>query len=278
MANAASSSTASSNGHLRGLALPGHLARGHSGITHPGQCAHLFALGRGRRKLRGRALVGITTGTLRAPATLKSVPQESPTRMSDKSVLQECPARVSYKSSPQECPTRLFRKVSHKSVRQECSARVLRKSATVSVIQEHKSDKQECPKVSHKSGKRECPARVSRKSVPREGPTRVSCNSAPQEFPTRVSQQRVLQECSARVSYKVFHKSAQECPTKVSEKNVSYKSLPQKCQKLLGRLFSSTCWRSGSCSWVPPFFTCALEGVREGAIRTRVNLGSKFYK
>ena len=46
----------------------------------------------------------------------KSVPQESPVRVTHKSVLQECLTRVSHKSVLQECPTR----VSHKSVLQEC--------------------------------------------------------------------------------------------------------------------------------------------------------------
>ena len=70
----------------------------------------------GEGEVRGQEEeVSIQTGAV----SYKSVPQESPTRVSHrvshKSVAQECPTRVSYKSVPEECPTR----VSHKSVRQE---------------------------------------------------------------------------------------------------------------------------------------------------------------
>ena len=63
----------------------------------------------------------------------KSVPQESPTRVTHKT--QECPTRVFQMSVPQECPTR----VSRNSVPQECLTRVSLKSVP-----------QECPAtVSH---------------------------------------------------------------------------------------------------------------------------------
>ena len=65
-----------------------------------------------------------------------------------------------------------------------------------------------------------CPTRVFRKSVPQECPTRLSYKSAPQ-----------------RVSYKSDCHTT--CPTKVSEKNASYKIVPQErllqeCLKLFG--------------------------------------------
>ena len=111
--------------------------------------------------------------------------------------------------------------------------------------------------MSHKSAPLECPTRVSRKSVPQECPTRVSFKSAPQECPTRVSHKSVLQECPTTVSYKSvpqewasFRRECvlQECPTKVSPTSVSrFKT------NLFERLFSSTCWHSGS--WVPSCFS-----------------------
>ena len=61
-----------------------------------------------------------------------------------------------------------------------------------------------------------------------------------------------------------MHKSV---PKKLSEKNVSYKSVPQncflqECQKLLGCLSSNTCLHAGS--WVP--FCCFPPTLKLGGL------------
>ena len=124
----------------------------------------------------------------------KSVPQESPTRVSGKSAPQDFSTRVSREIDRQECPTR----VADMSVLQECPTRVSYKS----VPQDFSA------RVSCKSGRQEWPTRVSHKSVPQECPTRVSHKTFPPECPARVADKSGVQECPTRVS----HKSGwQEC-------------------------------------------------------------------
>ena len=77
-----------------------------------------------------------------------------------------------------------------------------------------------------------CPTRVLRESVPQRFSTRIPYNSFPYKS--------VLQQSPTRVSHKTvpqFHKS------------ISYKSVVQECQTMVGRLLSSDCVRSGS--WAP---------------------------
>ena len=127
-------------------------------------------------------------------------------QVSYKSVPQECPARVSYKSVPQECT------VSHKGFGPEC------------VLQEFPA------RMSDKSVLQECLTRV------RECPTRVSRKSVAQE-PTKVSHKSVLQD-----RLQSDESVARECPTG----GVLQERLLQKCPRMFGRLFSSTCLHSGS--------------------------------
>ena len=165
----------------------------------------------------------------------KSVPQEFATSVSHKAVLQERSARVSHESAVQECPTRVtYRKslrqecptrVTFKSVAQECPTRVFLKSVPQVFRQS------ECPP-------QECSARASRKSDIQE-----SHNSVPQECPTRMTDKSVPQECSARVSYKVSHKSAQECPATFPDKNASYKSVPTEFPQESYKSVSQECGR-----------------------------------
>ena len=113
------------------------------------------------------------------------------------------------------------------------------------------------------------PERPTRVNAPQESPTRVS-TMAPHKSacptgvvrecptkasPTRVSPTRVPYEFSTRafptsMSYKSERPTsvARECPTTVFQKSV-----PQECQTMFGRLFSSAYAHSGS--WAP---SCVL--------------------
>ena len=49
------------------------------------------------------------------------------------------------------------------------------------------------------------------------------------------------------MSYKVPHKSAQDCPTKLYEKNVSYKSVPQSASYKSVKTWLGACFRARVC-------------------------------
>ena len=55
-------------------------------------------------------VVGGAGSSVQAPDPPSSVPEECPTRLSDKSVLREFFARATHKSVPEECPRRVFRR------------------------------------------------------------------------------------------------------------------------------------------------------------------------
>ena len=88
-------------------------------------------------------------------------------------------------------------------------------------------------RVSHKSVLQdfleECPTRVFRKSVRQECPRRVSHKSDIQKCSQRVSYKSVLQECPTRV--RVIQGVPKECPTHVSERDVSNESVSYKSVK-----------------------------------------------